>query len=137
MYFTQVHFLKSFSTHKPNNKRSTNPFLAPYAPLSMYTFIKTSSKLQLLPFSLQHQRWIVYNMYKNIYDPKNKPGLLLLFSITTMFAEFQGENKRIQQNKRNENKRMVKLDFSFSKLLFWAYIKKNQHIHFWVHDHSS
>ena len=36
-----------------------------------------------------------------------------------------------------EDKRMVKLEFVFQNCFFGAYIENNQHIHFWVHGHSS
>jgi hypothetical protein len=41
-------------------------------------------------------------MYKNIHNPKSKTSLLLLFSITTLLAEIQGENKQKQKVKRSE-----------------------------------
>jgi hypothetical protein len=43
---------------------------------------------------------------------------------------------REKKTKARENKRMVKLE-KFSKLSFLGIFKKNQHNHFWVHDHSS
>ena len=50
-------------------------------------------------------------------------------------------NSSEEKMKTREDKRMVKLDFSFlfsQNCLFWAYIKNNnQHIHFLVHGHPS
>ena len=39
--------------------------------------------------------------------------------------------------KSREEKRMDKLDIFFKHYPFWRYIKKNQHVHFLVHGHSS
>ena len=61
-------------------------------------------------------------MYKNMYNLKSKISLLHLSSITTMFAQIQGENKQKQEDKRSEDKRGQENGqtwfFSLSKLPF-------------------
>ena len=51
------------------------------------------------------------------------------------FKAKTNKNKNIKVKTR-ENKRTVKLDFFFKTTIF-GHVLKNQHIHFWVHGHSS
>ena len=51
-----------------------------------------------------------------------------------LFKElFEGEDKMTTR----EDKRMVKLERKNQNFPFWAYVEKNQHIHFLVHGRSS